>query len=98
MQKMQYNVPDHMYVFQKKFGVTPPDPVLVLEPRIGSLPCKILAARLAESVQGADRQQRGWLRRKVNNVFLSISHVAPSKILLIFLNNFNYIIISEIVV
>ena len=38
MLQMQYNVPNYMYVFQKIFGETPPDPLLVLGHRLGPRP------------------------------------------------------------
>ena len=49
MQQMQYHAPNRLYVFQNFSGVTPPDPLLVLGPRLEPPPplSKILAAPLA---------------------------------------------------
>ena len=50
MQQMQYKAPNGMYIFQKFSGSDTPDANLVLGPRIGPLPSKILAARLGLSI------------------------------------------------
>ena len=46
MEQIQHNAPNRMYVFQSFSWLTPRTPHLVMEPKIGPLPSKILAARL----------------------------------------------------